>query len=118
MNRFEGQTLTQAGSKGKTLEMIFEDAKGDLLNLSIPHQVALALIPILEKLRAVTPPVGAYATKAQEWRTARDMDSPNVFLEIRGYAPFVFALEGAKHLWQQLRAHCEEIESRPKRRDS
>ena len=76
------------------------------------------MIPILDGLKSTATPVGAYATVAQEWRTARDMDSPNVFLEIRGHAHFVFSLNGAKALWQQVRDHCEEIEGRPKRRDS
>jgi len=49
---------------------------------------------------------------------ARDIDSPNVVLEIKGQTPLVFPLEGAKQLWQQVRDHCEEIEGRPKRRDS
>jgi hypothetical protein len=118
MNRFDAQTLAQAGPKGKTFEMIFEDFKGNRFNLSIPNHVALALIPLLEKLKETTTAVGAYATMAQEWRTARDMDSPNVFLEVKGHAPFVFPLNGAKALWQQVRNHCEEIESSPKRHDS
>jgi hypothetical protein len=118
MNRFDAQTLAQSGSKEKTFEMIFEDAKGNRFNLSVPNHVALALIPVLEKLKTIDKAVGSYATRAQEWRTARDMDSPNVFLEIRGQTPFVFSLEGAKQLWQQVRDHCEEIEGSPKRRDS
>ena len=118
MNRFDAQTLSQSGSKDKTFEMTFEDAKGNRFSLSIPNHVALALIPVMEKLKATATPVGAYATKAQEWRTARDIDSPNVFLEIKGHAPFVFPLDGAKELWQQVRNHCDEIEGRPKRRDS
>jgi hypothetical protein len=118
MNRFDAQTLAQAGSKDKTFEMIFEDAKGNRFNLSIPDHVALALIPVLDKVNTASKAVGAYAQMAQEWRTARDSDSPNVFLEIKGQAPFVFPLEGAKQLWQQVRDHCEEIEGRPKRRDS
>jgi len=93
-------------------------SKRNRFNLSIPHHVALALIPVLDELRAAAKSVGAYATMAQEWRTARDIDSPNVFLEIRGHTPFVFPLSGAKELWQQMRNHCEEIENRPKRRDS
>ena len=118
MNRFDAQTLAQSGQKDKTFEMIFEDAKGNRFNLSIPNHVALALIPILEKLKGSGTAVGAYATMAQEWRTARDMDSPNIFLEIKGHAPLVFPLNGAKALWEQVRNHCEEIEGRPKRRDS
>ena len=118
MNRFDAQTLAQSGQKDKTFEMIFEDAKGNRFNLSMPSHVALALIPVLEKLKTTDKAVGSYATRAQEFRTARDMDSPNVFLEIRGQTPLVFSLEGAKELWQQVRNHCDDIEGRPKRRDS
>jgi len=118
MVSFDAQTLAQSGSNGKTFQMVFEDAKGNRFNLSIPNHVALALIPVLDKLKTTAKAVGSYATMAQEWRTALDMDSPNVFLEVKGHAPFVFPLEGAKALWQQVRNHCEAIESRPKRRDS
>jgi len=118
MNRFDAQTLAQAGPKDKTFEMIFEDAKGNRFNLSIPNHVALALIPVLNKLKTTSKTVGDYYPIAQEWRTARDIDSPNVVLEIKGQTPLVFPLEGAKQLWQRVRDHCEEIEGRPKRRDS
>jgi hypothetical protein len=118
MNRFDAQTLAQAGPKDKTFEMIFEDAKGNRFNLSIPNHVALALIPVLDKLKTTSKAVGVYYPIAQEWRTARDSDSPNVVLEIKGQTPLVFPLEGAKQLWQQVRDHCVEIEGRPKRRDS
>jgi hypothetical protein len=118
MNRFDAQTLVQAGPKDKTFEMIFEDTKGNRFNLSIPNHVALALIPVLDKLKTTSKAVGVYYPMAQEWRTARDSDSPNVLLEIKGQTPFVFPLEGAKQLWQQVRDHCEEIEQLPKRRDS
>ena len=80
--------------------------------------MALALIPVLENLKTTSKAVGAYATMAKEWRTARDMDSPNVFLEINAQAPYVFHLKAAKALWQQVRDHCEAIEARPTRRDS
>lgn len=118
MNRFDAQTLAQAGPKDKTFYMIFEDAKANRFNLSMPTHVALALIPILDKLRTSDKTVGVYYPIAKEWRTARDSDSPNVLLEIKGQTPVVFPLEGAKQLWQQLRDHCEELEGRPKRRDS
>ena len=118
MNRFDARTLAQSGQKDKTFEMIFEDANGNHFNLSMPSHVALALIPVLEKLKATDKAIGSYATRAQEWRTARDMDSPNVFLEIRGQTTFVFPLEGAKALWKQLRDHCEAIESSLKPRVS
>lgn len=118
MISFDAQTLVQSGSNDKTVEMTFEDAKGNRFNLSIPLPVASALIPVLEKMKTAGNAVGSYATRAQEWRTARDMDSTNVFLEIRGQTPFVFDLVGAKALWQQVRSHCEELENRPKRLDS
>jgi hypothetical protein len=118
MNRFDAQSLAQSGQKDKTFEMIFEDAKGNRFALSMPSHVGLALIPVLEKLKTTDKAIGSYATRAQEWRTARDMDSPNVFLELRGQTPLVFSLEGAQALWQQVRDHCAEIENRPKRRDS
>src|SRR5713101_2470497 len=93
MNRFDAQTLAQAGPKDKTFEMIFEDAKGNRFNLSIPNHVALALIPVLNKLKTTSKTVGDYYPIAQEWRTARDIDSPNVVLEIKGQTPLVFPLE-------------------------
>ena len=116
MNRFDAQTLVGSVAKDKTSEMIFEDAKGNRLTLSMPSQVAPALIPVLEKLK--TTAVGAYATMAQEFRTARDNDSPHVLLEIKGHETFVFSLNGAKALSEQVRNHCEEIERRSKRLDS
>jgi hypothetical protein len=112
MDRFDVQTLVQSGSDGMTFVMSFEDATGKRFTLTAPTQVALALIPILEKLRASTQAVGAYAIRAEEWQTARDQDSPNVFLVVKGHDPFVFSLKGAKALAQQFQKHCEEIESR------
>ena len=93
MDRFDAQTLIQSGSDGKAFVMSLEDATGKRLTLTAPTQVALALIPVFEKLKASTQAVGAYAIRAEEWRTARDQDSPNVFLVIKGHDPFVFSLK-------------------------
>ena len=118
MERFDAQNLVQSGTDGSKTVMSFEDATGKRFTLSMPNQVALAMIPVLDGLKATTKAVGAYATRADEWRTAIDQDSPNIFLEVKGHDPFVFSLKGAKALSQQLGTSCEEIERRPARRGS
>lgn len=118
MNRFDAQTLAQSGRNGETFAMVFENAKGERFTVTVPHNVASAMVATLGGTMKSAPSAGSYATVAGEWRTARDMDTSHVFLEVKGHAPFVFTLASATALWQQVRDHCDEIGKRPQRRDS